>query len=108
MISRTTDGGLTWSKPEPIRQSNAYFQGNQIAVLPDGTLLNVAAVLFRGSGIQPNNNGVFMSVMRSKDAGRTWSGPIKVAPLGTISTIQPRRRLRRCVLAITCPTSRST
>ena len=89
MISRTTDGGLTWSEPEPIGQSNAYFQGNQIAVLPDGTLLNVAAVLFRGSGVQPNNNGVFMSVMRSKDAGRTWSAPTKVAPLGTINTINP-------------------
>ena len=72
-----------------MRKSNAYFQGNQIAVLPDGTLLNVAAVLFRGSGIQPNTNGVFMTVMRSNDAGRTWSGPTKVAPLGTIGTYNP-------------------
>jgi hypothetical protein len=89
MFSRTTDGGLTWSTPEPMRKSNAYFQGNQIAVLPDGTLLNVAAVLFRGSGVQPNTNGVFMTVLRSRDAGRTWSGPTKVAPLGTIGTYNP-------------------
>jgi len=89
MISRTTDGGRTWSKAEPIRQSNAYFQGNQIAVLPDGTLLNTAAILFRGSGVQPNTNGVFMAVMRSTDAGRTWSAPIKVAPLQTIETYNP-------------------
>ena len=65
MFSRTVDGGLTWSTPQPMRTSNAYFQGNQIAVLPDGTLLNVAAVLFRGSGLQPNLNGVFMTVLRS-------------------------------------------
>ena len=32
MFSRTTDGGATWSTPVPMRQSNAYFQGNQIAV----------------------------------------------------------------------------
>ena len=89
MFSRTTDGGLTWSTPVPMRKSNAYFQGNQIAVLPDGTLLNVAAVLFRGYGIQPNTNGVFMTVLRSNDAGRTWSGPTKVAPLGTIGTYNP-------------------
>lgn len=89
MFSRTTDAGETWSTPVPMRRSNAYFQGNQIAVLPDGTLLNVAAVLFRGSGIQPNDNGVFMTVLRSRDAGRTWSGPVKVAPLGTIETYNP-------------------
>ena len=89
MFSRTTDGGLTWSTPVAMRKSNAYFQGNQIAVLPDGTLLNVAAVLFRGSGIQPNTNGVFMTVLRSNDAGRTWSGPTRVAPLGTIGTYNP-------------------
>jgi len=89
MFSRTTDGGGTWSAPEPMRDSNAYFQGNQIAVLPDGTLLNVAAVLFRGAGIQPNGQGVFMAVMRSRDGGRTWSAPVKVAPLGTIATVNP-------------------
>ena len=89
MFSRTTDGGLTWSTPVPMRESNAYFQGNQIAVLPDGTLLNTAAVLFTGAGIQPNDQGVFMTVLRSRDAGRTWSGPVKVAPLGTINTYNP-------------------
>ena len=89
MISRTTDGGCTWSEAELIRQSNAYFQGNQIAVLPDGTLLNVAAVLFRGSGSQPNNNGVFMTVIRSIDGGRTWSGPIKVVAARDDRNVQP-------------------
>ena len=32
MFSRTTDAGQTWSTPVPMRKSNAYFQGNQIAV----------------------------------------------------------------------------
>jgi hypothetical protein len=83
MISRTTDGGQTWSEPEPMRESNTYFQGNQIAVAPDGTLYNVAANLFTGAG--RNLNGVYMAVMRSRDAGEHWSAP---ARLGTIRTAQ--------------------
>jgi hypothetical protein len=87
MISRTTDGGETWSTPKPMRQSNAYFQGNQIAVAPDGTLYNVTAVLFTGAGIQPNLEGVYMGVMRSRDAGRTWSAPRQIAPIRTAQLI---------------------
>ena len=89
MFSRTTDGGQTWSRPVPMRQSNAYFQGNQIAVGPDGTLYNVTAVLFTGAGIQPNINGVYMGVMRSHDAGRTWTPPVKIAPIRTTQLFVP-------------------
>jgi hypothetical protein len=89
MFSRTTDGGETWSRPVPMRQSNAYFQGNQIAVAPDGTLYNVTAVLFTGAGIQPNLQGVYMGVMRSRDAGRTWSAPVQIAPIRTAQLFVP-------------------
>jgi len=89
MFSRTTDGGATWSTPVPMRKSNAYFQGNQISVGPDGTLYNVAAVLFTGAGFQPNLNGVYMGVMRSRDAGRTWSAPVKIAPIRTEQLFVP-------------------
>ncbi|KJK46632.1 hypothetical protein UK23_22985 [Lentzea aerocolonigenes] len=79
MFSRTTDGGLTWSTPVPMRNSNTYLQGNQIAVGPDGTLYDAAANLFTGGTV--NDNGVYMSVMTSRDAGLHWSAPAKVAPL---------------------------
>ena len=49
MFSRTTDGGATWSRPVEMRSSLSYFQGNQIAVAPDGTLYNVGANLIKGS-----------------------------------------------------------
>ncbi|HSV39704.1 MAG TPA: sialidase family protein, partial [Nocardioidaceae bacterium] len=87
MLSRTTDGGETWSAPEPMRKSNSYFQGNQIAVGPDGTLYSVAANLFTGAGF--NANGVYMSVSRSTDAGRTWSSPVKVGPIRTTQLFVP-------------------
>ncbi len=89
MISRTTDGGRTWSRPVPMRNANAYYQGNQIAVAPDGTLYNVTAVLYTGAGIQPNLNGVYMGVMRSNDAGRTWTGPVHIAPIRTAQLFVP-------------------
>ena len=71
MISRTTDGGETWSTPEPMRRSNTFFQGNQIAVGPDGTLYNVGGNLFTGAGLQPNNRA------------STWAscGPVTPGPL---------------------------
>jgi len=89
MFSRTTDGGRTWSTPAPMRTSNAYFQGNQIAVGPDGTLYDVTATLSTGSGIQPNGQGVYMGLMRSTDGGLHWSAPTQIAPIRTTQLFVP-------------------
>jgi hypothetical protein len=89
MFSRTTDAGQTWSTPVPMRKSNSYFQGNQIAVGPDGTLYNVTANLFTGAGIQPNDQGIYMGVMRSTDGGLHWSAPAQIAPIRTAQLFVP-------------------
>src|SRR6266571_1816160 len=62
MFSRTTDGGATWSAPRNIMPTNAnlFTIGNQVAVLPDGSLVDDVAF------------------SKSTDGGRTWSTPIKV------------------------------
>ena len=90
MFSKTEDGGETWSTPVSMTNSNIYVQGNQIAVLPDGTLVDVAAVLFRGSGVQPTHRTqAFWAAMISKNGGKTWGAPIKIAPLGTALLTNP-------------------
>ncbi|MDQ3871476.1 MAG: glycoside hydrolase, partial [Chloroflexota bacterium] len=91
MFSRTTDGGETWSAPVSMaKNQNIYAQGNQIVVLPDGTLVNVFAALFKGSGTQPPQaNQVFMAVVRSTDGGQNWSPPIKIAPIRTALLTDP-------------------
>jgi hypothetical protein len=94
MISRTTDGGDTWSAPQAMTNANVYAQGNQIAVLPDGTLIDIHAILFKGAGIQRNRNAVYMAVMRSQDGGKHWSSPSKIAPLGTVGTSADGEPLR--------------
>src|SRR3954454_3282326 len=41
LFSRTTDGGATWSPPTPMADGLLHTIGNQIAVLPNGTLVDV-------------------------------------------------------------------
>jgi hypothetical protein len=94
MFSRTVDGGLHWSKPKAMTNANLYAQGNQIAVLPDGTLIDVMAILFKGAGVQPNPNGVYMAVMRSQDGGLHWTNPTQIAKLGTVGESADGQPLR--------------
>jgi hypothetical protein len=84
-LARSTDNGQTW---EPARRissnANLFTIGNQIVVLPDGTLIDFAAY-FTGSGVQPSNHS-WKAVFRSTDHGVTWSKPIlidKVTEVGT-------------------------
>jgi len=78
MFSRTTDGGQTWSAPVGMANQNILTIGNQIAILPDGTLVDVF-LKFQGSGVQPSPQIATESVMLSGDAGLTWSQPIDIA-----------------------------
>jgi hypothetical protein len=63
--------------------ANLFTIGNQIAVQPDGTLIDVASTS-RGSGIQPSGQQSFISVSTSKDAGLHWSGFQQIATLAPV------------------------
>src|SRR4029079_14085933 len=88
LFSRTTDGGKTWEAPRIIfeRPSLVGTIGNQIAVLPNGTLVDIFDVA-QGSG--KNAPGFEIDVQRSTDHGQTWSTPIEVAPERAVRTFDP-------------------
>ncbi len=88
MFSRTTNGGASWSTPVGIAGTNIFTIGNQIVVEPDGTLVDVFAE-FRGSGRQPSANQFFEAAAISKDAGRTWSQPIKISNIAFTNLVDP-------------------
>src|SRR5437867_10846053 len=88
LFSRTTNGGQTWEPPRAIfkRTNNAGTIGNQIAVLPGGTLVDIFDSL-QGSG--RNFPGFDIQVQRSTDHGTTWSEPIEVAPERAVRVFDP-------------------
>ena len=88
MFSRTTDGGRTWDTPRAIYTQTSLTGtiGNQIAVLPNGTLVDIFDFL-HGSG--SNSPGFDIKVQRSTDHGLTWSEPIEVAPERSVRVFDP-------------------
>jgi hypothetical protein len=76
IFAKTTNGGVNWSTPRDIlpQNQNVSTIGNQIAVLPDGTLVD-AYLYFKGLGA-PNQS--LQGVQRSTDGGASWSKPIEI------------------------------
>jgi hypothetical protein len=88
LFSRTTDGGQTWEPPRTIytRTSLTGTIGNQIAVLPNGTLLDI---FDRAQGSGKNAPGFDIQVQRATDHGVSWSEPIEVAPERAVRVFDP-------------------
>lgn len=90
-FSRTTNGGVSWEAARPIfaTKSNEFTIGNQIVVLPNGTLVDIFN-LEQGSGKQPPSSGRFsQAVIRSMDKGATWSSPIIIAKDLSVAVTDP-------------------
>lgn len=77
-FARTTDGGATWEPARAIYDPGADAQtiGNQIVVLPDGTLIDLLGIVTANSSNAPRTA---VAVLRSTDRGGTWSAPVTIA-----------------------------
>jgi len=93
MLARTTDGGQTWEAARKIYDPGGNNQtiGNQIVVLPDGTLVNAFNEIlnFKNSdgGAQFEFN---LALVRSSDKGVTWTHgqAIRVAKMQTMAVFR--------------------
>lgn len=90
MFTRSTDRGRTW---EPAREifdpgSAAFDQtiGNQIVVKPNGDLVN-AFIVITGEAAPEYR----VALVRSRDRGRSWGGPIIVAKLASLPLVTDPR-----------------
>jgi hypothetical protein len=84
MFSSTSDGGQTWSQGHVIFDpgQNKQTIGNQIVVLPDGTLIDGMDLIFSSASKSGRFPTLFnVALIRSTDHGATWSAPIIVNPL---------------------------
>lgn len=93
MLSRTTNAGATW---EPARQifnpgANAQTIGNQIVVLPDGTLVDFFDEIFQFKNPGGDKFAFNVALIRSTDKGVTWTKgqAIQVAQLLTKAAFDP-------------------
>jgi hypothetical protein len=75
MLSRTTDGGATWEAARSIFNpgANAQTIGNQIVVLPDGTLVDFFNEIFQFKNPGGDKFAFNVALIRSTDQGVTWT-----------------------------------
>jgi hypothetical protein len=91
VFTRTTNDGASWERPRIVYDPGRNNQtiGNQIAVMPDGDLVNVFDEI-RNFANNKKRRGLNVALIRSTDQGVTWSRPVYVSRLGTVGITDPR------------------
>jgi hypothetical protein len=91
VFTRTTNDGLSWEPPRIVYDPGRNNQtiGNQIAVMPDGDLVNVFDEI-RNFSNRPPGRGLHVALIRSTDQGKSWSRVTYVSRLGTVGITDPR------------------
>jgi BNR repeat-like domain len=86
-LSKTTDGGQSWSTPLDIVHTSQNTQtiGNQIVIDPrSGTLYDFFDLILHPTGMQFN-----VAFVKSTDGGTTWTQPQIISELGTAFVTDP-------------------
>jgi hypothetical protein len=88
-FARSVDDGVSWETARAIYDPGLNRQtiGNEIVVLPDGTLVNLLVEL--GLAANGSVTSALLGVIRSGDHGATWSARVQVAQLLTVGTTDP-------------------
>jgi hypothetical protein len=89
LFTRTTNGGRSWEDARVIFNPGAFAQtvGNQIAVRPQGELINISTLIRNAR--RPGAPLLNVTVVRSEDNGRTWSGPIRFERMVNPGVVDP-------------------
>jgi hypothetical protein len=89
-FSRTTDGGKTWSPGRIIFDPGTQNQtlANFIVVGPNGTLYDFFDLLVSHRNAK-GLRGASVAMIRSTDAGVTWSNPIIISSDQSIGVVDP-------------------
>ena len=79
-FARSTTNGMTWEPARAIFTPQGRLGqtiGNEVEVLPDGTLLNLFNRI-QGASNRKGQRGYNVALVRSTDAGETWSRAIQI------------------------------
>ncbi len=79
-FARSTNGGESWEPARPIYKEHGSLTqtiGNQVDVLPDGTLINGFDLIHAATN-RHGTRGYDVALVRSPDKGVTWSREIVV------------------------------
>ena len=90
-LSRSTDGGVTWTEPvqmfEPPKSAHPTDASARISRLPNGDLVGLVCLFDRrrtkAGHSNPDTEGFVeteLAIIRSKDQGRIWSVPQPIHP----------------------------
>jgi hypothetical protein len=79
LSARSKDGGLHWSEPQVLVDSDKSEGNIALGVLKDGTvLLGYETFRFLRGKDPPTAQFLSYEVMRSSDHGNSWSSPVKI------------------------------
>lgn len=89
-FARSVDGGATWEAARQIYDPGQNNQtiGNQIAVLGDGTLVNIFDEILNFKNTN-KRRGLNVAVIMSSDKGASWGRRIVVDRLGAVGVVDP-------------------